>query len=43
MAGLFGQLPLPQLFGGVFLATAVAALLLAFLAKPIKGLMGGVR
>ena len=43
VAGLFGQLPLPQLFGGVFLATAVAALLLAFLAKPIKGLMGGVR
>jgi len=43
VAGLFGQLPVPQLFGSVFLATAVSALVLALLAKPIKGLMGGVR
>ena len=43
VAGLFGQLPLPQLFGGVFLATALSALVLALLAKPIRGLMGGVR
>ncbi len=43
VAGLFGQLPLPQLFGAVFLTTAGSALLLALLAKPIKGLMGGVR
>jgi POT family proton-dependent oligopeptide transporter len=43
VAGLFGQLPLPQLFGAVFLTTAGSALLLALLAKPIKGLMSGVR
>jgi hypothetical protein len=43
VAGLFGLLPLSQLFGAVFLAAAAAALVLALLAKPIKGLMGGVR
>jgi POT family proton-dependent oligopeptide transporter len=43
VAGFFDRLPLPQLFGAVFLATAGSALLLALLTKPIKGLMSGVR
>jgi len=42
VAGLFGSLPLPQLFGAVFLTTTASALLLALLVKPIRGLMGGV-
>jgi proton-dependent oligopeptide transporter, POT family len=43
VAGLFGSLPLPQLFGAVFLVTAGSALVLFLLVKPIRGLMGGVR
>ncbi|HEY5908675.1 MAG TPA: peptide MFS transporter [Vicinamibacteria bacterium] len=43
VAGFFDRLPLPQLFGSVFLATAGSALLLALLTKPIKNLMSGVR
>jgi len=43
VAGLFDRLPLPQLFGSVFLTTAGSALLLALLLKPIKALMSGVR
>ena len=43
VAGLFGSLPLPQLFGSVFLVTAASALVLFLLVKPIQGLMGGVR
>jgi len=43
VAGLFGSFPLPQLFGTVFLTTAASALVLAFLVKPIRNLMGGVR
>ena len=43
VAGLFGSLPLPQLFGAVFLVTAASALVLFLLVKPIQGLMGGVR
>jgi POT family proton-dependent oligopeptide transporter len=43
VAGLFGSLPLPQLFGAVFLVTAASALVLFLLVKPIRGLMGGVR
>jgi POT family proton-dependent oligopeptide transporter len=42
VAGYFGSFPLPQLFGAVFLTTAVAAVVLAVLVKPIRGLMGGV-
>ena len=42
VAGFFDTLPLPQLFGAVFVTTTVAALFLAFLIKPIRRLMGGV-
>ena len=42
VAGFFESFPLPKLFGTVFLTTACAALLLAFVVKPIKNLMSGV-
>ncbi len=42
VAGFFGSLPLPQLFGSLFLATAVSSLLLALLIRPLRTLMGGV-
>ena len=34
MAGLFETMPLPRLFGAVFLTTAVSAVVLALLVKP---------
>lgn len=43
VAGLFDTLPLPRIFGSLFLMTAVAALVLAVLTPRIKRLMGGVR
>jgi len=43
VAGYFDRLPLPQLFGAVGLVTLVATVVLALLAKPIRGLMSGVR
>ena len=43
VAGLFGSLPLPQLFGAVFIVTVLAAGVLFLLVKPIQALMGGVR
>jgi POT family proton-dependent oligopeptide transporter len=42
VAGLFETLPLPTLFGAVFGTTFVAAVALALLARPIRGLMSGV-
>jgi POT family proton-dependent oligopeptide transporter len=42
VAGFFETFPLPKLFGVVFLTTAVAALVLALLVKPIRRLMSGV-
>jgi POT family proton-dependent oligopeptide transporter len=42
VAGFFDRLPLPQLFGSVCLTTALSALALALLVKPIRALMGGV-
>jgi POT family proton-dependent oligopeptide transporter len=42
IAGLFGSLPLPQLFGAVFLTNLTAALVLTALVKPIRKLMSGV-
>jgi len=42
VAGLFERFPLPQLFGAVFLTSAVSALVLALLSKPIRRLMSGV-
>ena len=42
IAGLFEKLPLPQLFGAVFITTGISALLLLFLIRPIRNLMGGV-
>jgi POT family proton-dependent oligopeptide transporter len=42
VAGLFGSLPLPQIFGAVFLTTTASAVVLALLVKPIRNLMGGV-
>jgi POT family proton-dependent oligopeptide transporter len=42
VAGQFEKFPLPDLFGAVFLTSAAAALVLAFLAKPIRNLMSGV-
>jgi POT family proton-dependent oligopeptide transporter len=43
VAGLVDKLPPIQLFGAVFVGSLAAALLMALLVKPIKGLMGGVR
>jgi POT family proton-dependent oligopeptide transporter len=42
VAGYFEKMPLPQLFGAVFLTTTVSAVLLALLTRPIKKLMAGV-
>ena len=42
VAGFFETFPLPKLFGIVFLTTAVSALVLALLVKPIRRLMSGV-
>ena len=42
VAGLFETFPLPQLFGAVFLTTISAAVVLALLVRPIRGLMSGV-
>ena len=43
IAGFFDRLPLPQLFGAVGLVSLAATVILALLAKPIRGLMSGVR
>ena len=42
VAGFFETLPLPQLFGSVFLTTTVAALILALLVRSTVRMMGGV-
>jgi POT family proton-dependent oligopeptide transporter len=42
VAGLFETFPLPQLFGAVFLTSIAAAVALALLVRPIRGLMSGV-
>jgi len=42
VAGYFGILPLTALFGSIFLAAALSALVLALLVRPIRSLMGGV-
>jgi POT family proton-dependent oligopeptide transporter len=42
VAGLFETFPLPQLFGAVFLTSALSALVLALVSKPIRRLMSGV-
>jgi len=42
VAGLFETFPLPQLFGAVFLTSIAAAIVLALLVRPIRGLMSGV-
>ena len=42
IAGLFETFPLPQLFGAVFLTSIAAAIALALLVRPIRGLMSGV-
>jgi len=42
VAGYFETLPLPQLFGAVFVTSAASALILALLVKPIRRLMSGV-
>jgi POT family proton-dependent oligopeptide transporter len=42
VAGFFDTLPLPQLFGAVFATTAGAGLILSFLIRPIRRMMGGV-
>ncbi|MDP3910900.1 MAG: peptide MFS transporter, partial [Gemmatimonadales bacterium] len=43
VAGYFDRLPLPGLFGAVAAVTAVAAIILILMTKPIRYLMGGVR
>ena len=43
VAGYFEKMPLPPLFGAVFLSTTVSAVLLALLTPPIKRLMAGVK
>jgi POT family proton-dependent oligopeptide transporter len=43
VAGRFGSLPLPELFGTVTAITAGAGLVLAFFIKPIRNMMSGVR
>jgi proton-dependent oligopeptide transporter, POT family len=42
VAGQFETFPLPSLFGAVFLTTTAAAVVLALLVRPIRGLMTGV-
>ncbi len=41
-AGFFETMPLGDLFGVVFVTTTVAAVILVFLIKPIRRMMGGV-
>jgi proton-dependent oligopeptide transporter, POT family len=43
VAGYFEKMPLPQLFGAVFLSTTLSGVVLALLTPPIKRLMAGVR
>jgi len=43
VAGYFEKMPLPQLFGAVFLTTTLSAVLLALVTPSIKRLMAGVR
>lgn len=43
VGGLFEALPLPKLFGAIFLTTAGSGVLLLLLVRPVKRLMGGVR
>jgi proton-dependent oligopeptide transporter, POT family len=43
IAGYFDQLPLPQLFGRVFLMTFAAGVVLVALVRPLRRLMGGAR
>ena len=43
VAGYFEKMPLPQLFGSVFLSTTLSAVVLALLTPPIKRLMAGVK
>ena len=42
VAGMFEKMPLPRLFGAVFLTTTLSAVVLAVLTPPIKRLMAGV-
>lgn len=42
VAGFYEALPLPQLFGAVFLTVAGAGVLLAIFRKPVRRLMSGV-
>ena len=42
VAGFFDTLPLPQLFGAVFLVAFGSGLILLLLVKPLKRMMGGV-
>jgi proton-dependent oligopeptide transporter, POT family len=42
VAGLFGSLPLPQIFGTVALITIGAGLFLALISRPIRKLMVGI-
>ncbi|HVS62495.1 MAG TPA: peptide MFS transporter [Thermoanaerobaculia bacterium] len=42
LAGLFETLPLPQLFGMIFVATLVATAIMLAIAKPVRALMSGV-
>src|SRR5262245_10192473 len=42
IAGRFETFPLPKLFGAVCLTTGASAIVLMFLVKPIRNLMGGV-
>ncbi len=43
VAGYFEKMPLPQLFGAVFLSTTLSGVVLALLTRPIKRLMAGVK
>jgi POT family proton-dependent oligopeptide transporter len=42
VAGLFGELPLPELFGAVTITTVGAGIVLAIFIRPIRKLMSGV-
>jgi POT family proton-dependent oligopeptide transporter len=42
IAGFFETLPLPRLFGAVFLTTTAAAAILALMIRPIRKMMGGI-
>jgi proton-dependent oligopeptide transporter, POT family len=43
VGGLFGKLPLWKLFGMVFIVPFCAGIILLFLVKPLKRMMGGVK